>query len=323
MRKKTETLRQAWARLMQAHSFVLACHQRPDADALGSALALAHALRREGKDVTVLSEDGVPEIFTFIPETETVISSTDRRDFDMGLLVDCEGIKRCGSAADAIQSARTTGCIDHHLPDDQFGDVRVVETSASSTAELLLDLFLANSIDVDEVMARQLMAGLVNDTGAFRFANTTADTFRAAAFLTEHGAQPSVAAREVYESKPMRSLKLLGRALESMRTDASGRVVWAVITRRDMDEFNATDADTDSLVGVLGQVKGPLASILFREVTPTSIRISLRSRDGVDVNQIARVFGGGGHAAAAGCHVELPIDEAQAVVVAEVLKWMA
>lgn len=322
MRKKRESLRQAWKLLIEADSFVLACHQRPDGDALGSALALARALRKIGKDVVVVAEDGVPELFRFIPESETVVSSTSRRNFGIGMLVDSEGLKRVGSAADAVMSAKTTACIDHHLPDGEFGEIRIVDSTASSTAELLLDFLYENNVPIDSVMADQLMAGIVNDTGAFRFANATPKTFQAAARLMRLGAKPSVAAREIYENKPIRALRLLGRALESIRTDADGVVAWAVITQQDLQELGATDADTDSIVSVVAQVKGPKVAILFREIKPDSIRISLRSRDGVDVNRIARVFGGGGHAAAAGCHVDLPIDEAQSVVIAEVLKWM-
>jgi len=322
MRKKRESLRRAWKLLIEAGSFVLACHQRPDGDALGSALALARALRKIGKDVVVVAEDGVPELFRFIPESETVVPSTGRRDFDIGMLVDSEGLKRVGSAADAVMSAKTTACIDHHLPDGEFGEIRIVDSTASSTAELLVDFLNENDVPIDSVMAEQLMAGIVNDTGAFRFANATAKTFRTAARLIKLGAKPSIAAREIYENKPIRALRLLGRALESIRTDADGVVAWAVITQQDLQELGATDADTDSIVSVVAQVKGPKVAILFREIKPDSIRISLRSRDGVDVNRIARVFGGGGHAAAAGCHVALPIDEAQSVVIAEVLKWM-
>jgi phosphoesterase RecJ-like protein len=279
-------------------------------------------LRKIGKDVVVVAEDGVPELFRFIPESETVVPSTGRRDFDIGMLVDSEGLKRVGSAADAVMSAKTTACIDHHLPDGEFGEIRIVDSTASSTAELLVDFLNENDVPIDSVMAEQLMAGIVNDTGAFRFANATAKTFRTAARLIKLGAKPSIAAREIYENKPIRALRLLGRALESIRTDADGVVAWAVITQQDLQELGATDADTDSIVSVVAQVKGPKVAILFREIKPDSIRISLRSRDGVDVNRIARVFGGGGHAAAAGCHVALPIDEAQSVVIAEVLKWM-
>jgi len=124
----------------------LACHQNPDGDTLGSALALARVLRSRGKDVVVICEDGVPDNLSFIPEAETVVKSTDRRDFDVGVLIDCEGIKRPGSAAKSVQSAGITACIDHHVPDDSFGDLRVVDQTASSTAEVVFELFEATAL---------------------------------------------------------------------------------------------------------------------------------------------------------------------------------
>ncbi len=315
-------LKESWSKLLAGHSYILACHQRPDGDTLGSALALAHMLRRMGKDVVVISEDGVPENYTFIPESETVISQTDRRDFDIGVLVDSEGIKRIGTAGEAISSAKSTACIDHHVPNGEFGDIRVVDKTLSSTAEVMVELFDANDVEIDKTAATQLLTGLISDTGAFRFANTTSRTFEIAAYLQSLGAKPSIIAREVYESRPLRAAKLLGRALMSLETDKSGRVLWATITGNDLAELGATDADTDSIVNHVTAVKGPKVAILFREARPDSIRISLRSRDGVDVNQIAKVFGGGVHVAAAGCHYDGSLEDAKRDVVAEVLKWM-
>jgi len=167
------------------------------------------------------------------------------------------------------------------------------------------------------------MTGLVSDTGGFKFANTSPRTFRVAARLAELGADASFIAREIYESRSLTSMKLLGRALDSLRTDQAGQVVWATITRRDLDELGASDADTDSVVNYVGQVKGPRVAVLFREVKPDSIRISLRSRGGVDVNQVARAFGGGGHAAAAGCTIASSLDDARKKLLDEVTKWIA
>lgn len=319
----TREFREAWARLVAAQSFVLACHQNPDGDALGSALALAHALRALGKDVVVVAEDGLPGNYRFVPESETVVTSTDRRDFDVGMLVDSEGIKRVGSAADAVTSAKLTACIDHHLPDGGFGEVRIVDSTASATAEVVVELFSANDVDIDKTCATQLLTGLIADTGAFRFANTTDRSFEIAACLTRLGGKPSVIAREVYETKPLKAVKLLGRALSSIEADPAGDIVWATISHRDFSELDASDADTEGIVNHVCAVKGPKVAILFRETAPNSVRISLRSRDGVDVNLIARVFDGGGHAAAAGCTIKASLEEAKRQVIDEVRKWTA
>lgn len=320
--RKTSHFRKAWARFCEAESFVLACHQRPDGDTLGSALALSHVLRKLGKDVVVVCEDGIPDNYQFIPESETVVTSTDRRDFDIGMLVDSEGTKRIGSAAEAVLSAKTTACVDHHVPDGAFGEVRVVDVEAAATAEIVAELFDANDIEICRTAATQLLTGLIADTGAFRFANTSPRTFHIAARLTDMGANPSVIAREVYDSRPLRAARLLGRALCSLDLEMDGRIVWAQITHDDMQELNTTDADTESIVNQVTAVKGPVVAILFREIEPDEVRVSLRSRDGIDVNEVARVFGGGGHRAAAGCTVHAPLEEARRIVIAEVRKWM-
>lgn len=319
--KTLNYLKSEWAAIISGNSFVLACHQRPDGDTLGSALGLAHVLRNMGKEVLVIAEDGIPENYRFVPESDLVVRSTDKRGFDVGLIIDSESPRRVGSAADVILSAKKTGCIDHHIPHTEFGEIRVVDHKASSTAEVVVGFLDANDVEIDKTAATQFLTGLISDTGAFRFANTMPKTFHIAARLTDAGAQPSIIAREVYDSKPLRATKLLGKALCALEMDESGFVVWATITKADMDSLGATDADTDSIVNQVSAVKGPKVAILFREIKANTVRISLRSRDGIDVNRIARVFGGGGHAAAAGCTVEAPIAEAEKKVVDEVLKW--
>ena len=246
----------------------------------------------------------VPENYAFVPESETVVTATERRDFDFGVLVDCEGPERVGSAADAVTSAAKTACIDHHVPNGGFGEIRVVDTQASATAVVLYEMLTANDVELDSVIATQLLAALIADTGGFRFGNTNARSFEVAAELTKLGAEPSTIYQAIFDSKPIRSGKLLGRALNSMKTDESGRVIWAEITQTDLAELGATDADTDSIVNHIGAIKGPRVAILFRETKPGVIRTSLRSRGGYDVDRVARVFDGGGHKAAVGLHGE-------------------
>ncbi len=323
MRKeKRRELRESWAQLTRSQSFIIACHQRPDGDALGSALALASVLRGEGKDVVVVCEDGVPDNYKFLPEADAIFVSTDRRGFDVGVLVDCESVKRIGSAADALLSSSTTACIDHHLPNGEFGDIRIIDPEASATAELVYELFSANGIKINTMLATQLMAGIVADTGAFRFANTNARTFRIASRLAAAGARASDIAREIYESHSLPAMQLLGRALCSLALHPSGRIVWAQVTKNDLDELGATDADTEGIVNLVRWVKGPDVAILFRETKPGSVRISLRSTDGFDVERVARVFGGGGHKAAAGCTIQGSLESARDRLIGEVLRWM-
>lgn len=315
-------LKDAWNRLVENESFVLACHVSPDGDCLGAALALARALRTLGKDVTVLSQDGVPDHYRFLPDSQTVLAETPRRDFAVGVLVDSDAPKRAGVCSEAVLSAPLLARVDHHLSTDDFGQIQIAYTNVSSTCELIVELFGANDIPIDSESATLLLAGIIFDTGGFRFPNASANTFEIASQLARLGASPSAVAREIFESRPLRAAKLLGRALSSMQPTEDGRIVWAEIKHADYTELGAKDTDTEGVVNAVAAVKGPKVAILFREVEPGTIRISLRSREGVDVNQIARVFEGGGHAAAAGCTVNSSLAEAEARVIDEVRRWM-
>lgn len=317
-----QSLEDAWQRLIAGNSYVLACHVRPDGDCLGAALALARELRRLGKDVTVLSKDGVPENYVFMPDSDTVLTTTDRRDFDFGIIVDADVPKRVGDSADAITSARTLARIDHHLSNDEFGEIRVVDPGISSTSELVALLFQANDITIDQPTATLLLTGIIFDTGGFRYPNASARTFEIASELVRLGANSSAIAREVLENRPQRAMQLLGRALSSLTAEPDGQIAYGAISAVDYAELDATDADTEGIVNTLSAVKGPKVVMLFRETEPGTVRVSLRSRDGVDVNRVAQAFDGGGHAAAAGCTVNGSLEDAKARVIAEVKRWM-
>ena len=319
---ETQLLKDAWLRICEAESIVLATHVRPDGDCLGSALCLSHILKKMGKRVLVLCEDGVPEIYNFIPESETMSTVSDGFVYDLGVLVDCESVSRIGNVKDAITNAKSSACVDHHVPNDEYGDIRVTNTDSSSTAEVIYELLYANQVEIDLVSAKQLMTGIIADTGAFRFPNTSARTFEIASKLTEIGVSPSEIARNVYESKPLRTMKLLGKTLSSLDTDPNGLVVWGMISYDDLQYFEATDADTDGLVNHVSSVYGPKVALLLRESQPGSVRVSLRSKGEIDVNKIAQVFGGGGHKAASGCTINDSLENAQKMLVNEVLKWM-
>ena len=315
-------LRDAWRKLAAGNSFLLACHERPDGDCLGAALALAWALRAMGKDAVVLSPDGVPEHYRFLPGSDAVVTSVDNTDFDVAVLVDSELTKRVGKSGGILTGARVHVRIDHHPSPDGFGQIRIVDSTVSSSCELIAELFEANGIPIDADTATLLLTGMVFDTGGFRFQNTSPATFEVAARLAALGASPSAIAREVFESRPLMALRLLGTALGSLQMEDDGRIVWGEIALGDFKALGASDADTEGAVNLVASVKGPVVAILLREVEPGTVRVSLRSREGFDVNRVARAFDGGGHAAAAGCTVNGSLDEARSRVIAEVRRWM-
>ncbi|MEN6521975.1 MAG: DHH family phosphoesterase [Armatimonadota bacterium] len=309
-----------------AESIAIAAHVRPDADSIGSALALARGLRLLGKRVVVLSADGVPETCEYIPEADTVLTTTDERGFDIGIICDSDGLDRIGASREAIESSKSYLVIDHHASgrklDSSKETAYLTDTLAAATAEVVFHLLHDCSVMPDLNIARQLMAGLVGDTGGFRFSNVTSETLEIASRLTMDGATPGEAAREIYENRSLSNARLLGVVLAGFEVSDGGQIIWSRITQQDFKKYNATDSDTESIVNQLRGIKGAKAAVLFREVEPNVIQISLRSRDGVDVNCVAGKFGGGGHASAAGCTIRKSLKEAEESVLAEVRACM-
>jgi phosphoesterase RecJ-like protein len=321
-------VKEAAAAIDTAQRIVLAGHVNPDGDTLGCVLALAHVLREAGKDVTAISTDGVPDIYRWMPGANQVVTGTERRDFDLAIVCDAGALERIGrSVVPAIESAPRLIDIDHHVADGVFGDIRILDVTAAATAELVWLLIVAlgklwGQDVADKPVAECLMTGLITDTGSFRFLNVTPRTFLLAARLQRLGALPAPITELVFENRSYASVKLLGRAVDSMQRTDDGRVAWAHVRAQDFADLDATDADTEGIVNHIRAVNGVQVGILFREVPGKKVRISLRARDGADVNRIANVFGGGGHKLAAGCSAEPPLADVERAVVAETLRQL-
>lgn len=317
-----DSLQLAVDAIARSSNVVLACHVNPDGDTLGSALALGHALAGMGKQTTVLSHDGVPDIYRWMPGAAQVQQGTARRDFDLAIVCDTGAIDRIGQAHDPVQSAAETLNIDHHLDEGQFGRIRLVDKRAAATGELVFDLIRHMSVPIDREIAECLLCAIITDTGSFKYLSVTPRTFRIAAELMDAGACPATINELVFENRSLASVKLLGRALDSLQVSVDGRVAWAHVRRTDFEEIGATDEETEGIVNHVRAVRGALVALLFREIPDRKIRVSLRSRDGFDVNQVANVFGGGGHRLAAGCSVDPPLEAAESALLAEVERRM-
>ena len=316
-----QPLADAVAAIHRSQTIVMACHVNPDGDALGSLLGLALALILLGKEVVCLSEDGVPEILKFLPGAELIRQTTDLPAFDLALVVDSGDLPRVGKTIQPmIGRAKQVVDIDHHAATGAFGDIRVLNTRAASTAEIVYALLLALQTPITPEIATCLFTGIITDTGSFRFQNVTPNTLQVAAALLEAGAPPAFISENVFENRTFAATRLLGHALSSLRQSPDGRIVWAHITAKDFAELGATDQDTEGIVSYVRGVRDAEVGILFREMAQGGIRVSLRSRETVNVAEIAEKFGGGGHRMASGCTVNLPLAEAEIAVVEAVLK---
>lgn len=308
----------AIAAIAEAHRIVLACHVNPDGDALGSLLGLGIGLTAIGKEVVLLSSDGVPVNFAFLPGSEMVQTNTDRRDFDLAIVVDSGDLSRIGNARPVVESAPILMDIDHHVTGAPFGQIQLLDGHAAATAEIVFDLLLSLGTEITIPIAENLLCGILTDTGSFRFRNTTPQTFQIASALTAVGASPNPIAEAVFENRPFASLKILGRALERMQISEDGKVVWSSVMQTDFAETGAADNDTDGVSTQLQSVRGAQVALFLRETEKGTFRVSLRSKEPFDVSAIAAKFGGGGHKLASGCSLPGPLADAEARLLASV-----
>ena len=323
-----EAVQEAVIAISQAQKIVVTSHVNPDGDAIGSILAVTHILDVLGKDVTPLMQDGVPDIYRWLPGTERVVTQTERRDFDLAIVCDAGAIERVGKSVRAIVEATPLVMdIDHHVADGPFGAIRILDARASATAELIwlllegLQSHTGQTLETKAV-ADCLLTGIITDTGSYRYPNATPGTFELSAHLQRLGAQPAAISELVFENRSYASLKLLGRALASLQTTPDGRIAWARVTAQDFADTNGEDADTEGIVSHVRAVKGAQIGILFREAPGKKVRISLRAREGANVNKLANVFGGGGHKLAAGCSLDPPLADAEQQVIAEAVRQL-
>ena len=302
--------------------FMVTSHDNPDGDALGSLLATHLALEALGKD-SVMVLGGVaplPGEYAFLElEARGLLRSAPP---DAGqrvrVAVDCAQESRIVDPT-LIGGAPLTVNVDHHHDNTRFGDLDLVVDDASSTAEVLADLFAALGVELTPAIAEALYTGLVTDTGRFQYSNTTPKALRLAADLVEAGADVSKVFVQVYESTPFPKLKLLARALERATELADGRIVLSELRREDFDAAGAEEPYSEGIIDNLRAVDGAELVALVRELpdgASSARKGSLRSRpDGVDVSAIARSFGGGGHKRAAGFSTDLPMDEVTSRIV--------
>lgn len=312
MRK--ERLQQAATQIRKANRVLLACHIRPDADALGSLLGLALALQRLGKEVQAVSSDGVPELYRFLPGWELVRTAPDG-SFDLAIGLDADGSDRLGPCEAAVLAAPLTIDLDHHTGPDPYGQIQVVDPTAAATGELVFDLLTELDVPLDRDIATCLLAAILTDTGSFRFSNVTSDTFLKAAALVEAGAHPAPIHEAVYGTRPFAASCLLGRLLSTLERSEDGRIVWGFLSQQDFRETGTTTEATEGFVDQVRQVAGSQVALFLREEANGEVRVSLRSRGDVNVARIAEEFGGGGHVPAAGCTLAGPLSEAVRQVV--------
>ena len=288
---------------------LIGSHLNPDGDAMGSALAVSHFLDGLGIENEVLCHHAPPKNLEFLPGIKRVRQVPKNDKHDLAIVVDLESLERLGSTEQYFLECPRMIIVDHHVPHKKPGDIRIVDVTASATALILTKLFLEIKATFTPQIATCLLTGIVTDTGSFRFRNTTPEALSMAAVLLENGADINLVSEQIFQSKPVAAAKLLGIVLNGMSLACNNRLAWSVVTVDDFARTGSTDEDTEGFANELLSIESVQIAILIREPKPNKVRVSLRSRRGFDVAEIARNFNGGGHKNAAGCTFDLPLEE--------------
>lgn len=292
--------------LRQAPSVLIATHEHPDGDAVGSSLALLHALRLQGKRVTAYIPDAAPPMLSFIPGfSELTTVKPVAKDYDVVVLLDSTFTHRT-HLADDISGHPAIVVIDHHYDNPGEGTYNLVVSQAAATAHILTVFFELTGTPITKDMATCLLTGIFTDTGSFMHDSTSPDILNLAAFLMGKGARLSHIAHETYQKKDLPGLRIWGRALSRIMINQENGAAVSVVTQRDLDECGATLDDLSGVVNMLNTLPNTSFALLLCEHQPGKIKGSLRSEPhkNVDVSALAKALGGGGHKLAAGFEVE-------------------
>lgn len=305
--------------IVAGSNFLITAHMRLDGDALGSELALYLMLKRLGKKVTIYNADETPEQYRFLPGAGQIVCSLDHlEDYDIGFILDCSELERLGKISSEIAKIKTLINIDHHVSNNGFSRLKLLDTAASSTGELIYRLMRKMQIELTPDICTNLYAAILTDTGGFRYSNTRQETLHAAAKLVAGGANPQWISENIYENYPLAKLLLLSRVLETLSLDLELKTASLTVSQQHLREADATLEHTDNFVDIPRGVKGIDISILFTQIADRQYKLSLRSKGKVNVEKIARKFGGGGHLNASACRIDGDIDEVKARTLAAV-----
>lgn len=297
-------VRQAGEWLALAERCLIACHIRPDGDAIGSLLGLGLALRDAGKTVQMISEDGVPAAFRRLVGADRVLRAPEGES-DLIVIVDTSDAERAGSVLKQFDQAHI--CIDHHPTNSGYARLNLVDPRAAATAEMLARLLNRWGYPMTQPIAEALLTGIVTDTIGFRTSNVTPQVMRLAADLMEAGANLSELYRRGLVDRSYEAARLWAAGLS--RLERSGRLVWATLTLDDKRIAQYPGRDDADLINILSAIEGADIAVLFIEQPNGRVKVSWRAQPGYDVSQIAAGFGGGGHSAASGAEISGSLSE--------------
>jgi len=300
--------------------FLISSHVNLDPDALCSELALAIFLKSLGKKVLIVNNEAVPERLRFLPGVKLVKTFREglKVSYDVAIILDCGELSRIGRVRNLIMEGGKLINIDHHITNDFFGHLNLVDAAASSTSEVLFELFIKMNCKFTDNLAFHLYAGIMTDTGSFRYENTSARTHEITAKLMQYNFSAANLYRQLYEMIPLKDFKEFTKVTSQFDELFSGKAVCVELRHKVLSKFSEGFDLRDAIFKFLRSIKNSEVFIIFTEDASNVTRVNFRSAGRVDVAEIARSFNGGGHHNASGCIISKNFKKTRNVVLRKI-----
>lgn len=302
-------LKEAAEFIRRYQEFILISHISPDGDTLGSSLALSIALKNAGKKAEIVCGDPVPEAYRFLPGASSIRKPSEVQPTEAVITVDCSTLSRTGDSKRLFDSAKESLCIDHHRTNTGFADVNFIRRKGAA-GELIVLLLKELGYGMDREIGMCLYAAIATDTGNFSYSGTTPDTFRAMAEILETGFDLPEVNRLLFRTIPLRKVRLTNLVLERMQLSRNNAVAVSYAELKDFAACCAGAEDSDGIIDSMRDIDTVECAAFLREAEDGSIRVSFRAKSKVDISLIASEYDGGGHRLAAGCTLNMSMEEA-------------
>jgi phosphoesterase RecJ-like protein len=310
--------------LKQSNHILIATHNNPDGDAIGSLVAMGLSMETFNKKTTLCIESSIPAIYRFLPSVDRIVRSIGNRDeiYDTAIIVDCGDLQRIGKAASIASRIPIIINIDHHITNTRFGKLQLIDTSACAAAEIIYRLIRKMGVRISKAIATCIYTGILTDTGSFRFSNTNRAAFEICQEMIDIGVDPSDVAQHVYGTYSLGRIKLLNLALDSIEISQNGKLSVMTLTQNMLEETGTQPEDIDGFINY-ARIDDVKVAVLIQENSDgrkkskdlKNFNVSLRSDGTVDVAKIASSFGGGGHYGAAGFSIDSTLHDLKSRII--------
>jgi phosphoesterase RecJ-like protein len=305
--------------IKSAGSIAIASHIMPDGDSVGSMLALYNALKRMGKKVDVFAGDNIPAIYSFLPNFQSIAryNTNYQENYELFIVLDCGSLDRTGDCSAIGGRAARVVNIDHHITNDFFGSLNLVDTGVSSTGELIYSIIENLGISITRQEAICLYTAILTDTGGFRHSNTSPHTHYLAGELIKYNIDFSMIYNSVYRNYKYKEIRILGKVMSSIELFSDGRIAYMQLLQEDLGGLDLESLNTSDFIDYGRDIDAVEAAVFVKEMNDQTFKLSLRSKKTVDVRKISEKYGGGGHIRAAGCTIHGALDKVKGRILAD------